>query len=267
MLALYARVSSQQQAEANTIASQVGPCGADSRRRPRTREPSSASSTRATAAAPSSGPRLERLRDQAAGRFDRLYVHSPDRLARTYAYQCPARGGTAAAGVEIVFLNRDIGKSPEDNLLLQMQGMMAEYERAKILERSPRGKRHAARAGAVSAGQAPLRLPLRQQARGRRPGALRDPRSPGPRSSGRFSPGWAWSGVRSARSVGGCSSRTSAAPAARTDWDRSTVWGILKNPAYQGEAQFGKTRVGPLRPDCGRNAADRYSHGTRHSTR
>jgi site-specific DNA recombinase len=62
-------------------------------------------------------PALERLRDQAAAcSFDRLYVHSPDR------------------------------QSPEDNLLLQMQGMMAEYERAKIMERSRRGKRHAAQA-------------------------------------------------------------------------------------------------------------------------
>jgi len=52
-------------------------------------------------------------------------------------------------GVEIVFLNHEVGKSPEDNLLLQMEGMIAEYERAKILERSRRGKRHAARSGEV----------------------------------------------------------------------------------------------------------------------
>ena len=54
------------------------------------------------------------------------------------------------AGVEVVFLNRPIGTSPEEDLLLQVQGMMAEYERAKILERSRRGKRHAARAGSVN---------------------------------------------------------------------------------------------------------------------
>ncbi len=49
------------------------------------------------------------------------------------------------AGVEVIFLNREIGKSAEDDLLLQMQGMIAEYEHAKIVERSRRGKRHAAR--------------------------------------------------------------------------------------------------------------------------
>jgi site-specific DNA recombinase len=34
----------------------------------------------------------------------------------------------------------------------------------------------------------------------------------------------------------------------RTQWDRSGVWGIWKNPAYKGTAAFGKTRSGPLRP-------------------
>ena len=97
-------------------------------------------------------PALERLRDLAAlGGFDRLYVHSPDRLARAYVYQMLLVDELRRAGVELVFLNHPIGQSPEDQLLLQMQGMMAEYERAKILERSRRGKLHAARAGRVSA--------------------------------------------------------------------------------------------------------------------
>jgi site-specific DNA recombinase len=47
-------------------------------------------------------------------------------------------------GVEVIFLNRPLGKSPEDDLLLQVQGIVAEYERAKIMERSRRGKKHAA---------------------------------------------------------------------------------------------------------------------------
>src|SRR3954449_13447837 len=96
-------------------------------------------------------PALERLRDAAAaGALDRVYVHAPDRLARRYAYQVLLVDELRRAGVEIVFLNRAIGLSPEDDLLLQVQGMVAEYERAKILERSRRGKRHAAREGAVS---------------------------------------------------------------------------------------------------------------------
>ena len=72
-------------------------------------------------------PALERLRDlAAAGGLDRVYVHSPDRLARRYAYQVLLVDELQRAGVEIVFLNRPIGISAEDDLLLQVQGMVAE---------------------------------------------------------------------------------------------------------------------------------------------
>jgi site-specific DNA recombinase len=53
------------------------------------------------------------------------------------------------AGVAVLCLHRALGQSPEDALLLQVQGMIAEYERAKIIERHRRGTRHAARVGAV----------------------------------------------------------------------------------------------------------------------
>ena len=52
-------------------------------------------------------------------------------------------------GIAVVFVNRELGRSPEDALLRQVQGLMAEYERAKIVERHRRGKLHAARAGVV----------------------------------------------------------------------------------------------------------------------
>src|SRR2546429_751615 len=86
-------------------------------------------------------PALERLRDLvAAGAVDRLYIHSPDRLARKYAYQVLLVDEFRRTGVEVIFLNRELGRSPEDDLLLQVQGMMAEYERAKIVERHRRGE-------------------------------------------------------------------------------------------------------------------------------
>ena len=95
--------------------------------------------------------RSARLRDAVAtGEVGRLYVHSPDRLARKYAYQVMLVDECQRAGVEMVFLNRELGQSPEDELLLQVQGMIAEYERAKMLERSRRGKRHKAQQGSVN---------------------------------------------------------------------------------------------------------------------
>src|SRR5260370_155 len=71
-------------------------------------------------------------------------------MPRSYAYQALLLDEFQAAGVEVVFLNHALGQSPEDELLLQVQGMVAEYERAKILERSRRGKRHGAQVGIVS---------------------------------------------------------------------------------------------------------------------
>ena len=81
-------------------------------------------------------PALEKLRDVAhCGGIDRLYVHSPDRLARKYAYQVVLIEEMIKCGVEVVFLN-DLqrGRSPEGELLVQVQGVIAEYERAKILD-------------------------------------------------------------------------------------------------------------------------------------
>ena len=150
-VAIYARVSSEQQATSNTIDSQIAALEARLAQDGLTLVPEGRFIDDGYSGATLVRPALERLRDAvAAGNLDRLYVHSPDRLARRYAYQVLLIDEFHRAGVEIVFLNRPIGLSPEDDLLLQVQGMVAEYERAKILERSRRGKRHAAQRGAVS---------------------------------------------------------------------------------------------------------------------
>jgi site-specific DNA recombinase len=247
--ASYARVSSEQQAEANTVASQVAALQArvaeDGLALPEERQFVDEGYSGATLIRPA----LERLRDLvAAGGVDRLYVHSPDRLARKYAYQVLLIDEFQRAGVEVVFLNRELGRTPEDELLLQVQGMVAEYERAKILERSRRGKRHAAHSGEVSVlSTAPYGyLYIRKQDSG---------------GEGRFEilleearvvrQVFAWVG-RDRLSIGEVVRRLNQAGertrTGKTVWDRTTVWGMLKNPAYMGQAAFGKTRVGPLQP-------------------
>jgi site-specific DNA recombinase len=149
--AFYARVSSEQQAAAHTIESQLAALAerakADGSPVPPERQfvddgHSGASLVR---------PALDHLRDLVAvGGIDRIYVHSPDRLARNYAYQVLLIDEWRRAGVEVRFLNRSLGQSPEDDLLLQVQGVVAEYERAKIMERSRRGKKHAAQRGSLN---------------------------------------------------------------------------------------------------------------------
>src|SRR6266511_3537675 len=149
--AIYARVSSEQQADAHTIASQVAALQARVAADGLPLLPDHHFLDEGYSGATLIRPALERLRDAAAlGSISRLYVHSPDRLARKYAYQVLLVDELQQAGVEVIFLNRELGRSPEDDLLLQVQGMMAEYERAKIIERHRRGKLYAARAGTVN---------------------------------------------------------------------------------------------------------------------
>ncbi len=69
---------------------------------------------------------------------------------RKYAYQVLLLDEFRRAGVEVVFVNHAVDPSPEGELLLQVQGVIAEYERAKILERGRRGRRQAAKRGSVS---------------------------------------------------------------------------------------------------------------------
>jgi site-specific DNA recombinase len=247
--AIYARVSSAQQAEAHTVASQVAVLrervAADDLPLPEALQFIDEGYSGATLVRPA----LERLRDlAAAGALDRLYVHSPDRLARKYAYQGLLVDEFQHAGVEVIFLNRELGQSPEDDLLLQVQGMMAEYERAKIIERHRRGKLHAARAGTVNVlSGAPYGYHYisKYEGHGRaRYEAVSD-------EARVVRQVFDWVG-RDRLTIGEvCRRLTQAGEVTRrgkTIWDRSVVWGMLKNPAYMGSAAFGKTQQESLRP-------------------
>jgi len=149
--AIYARVSSDKQKEENTIASQTAAliafadehgCAVPAEWIFKDEGYSGASLIR---------PGLEHVRDLAAeGQLDAVLVYAPDRLSRRYAYQILLIEEFARAGVETLFIRSPRATTAEDQLLLQFQGMIAEYERAQILERSRRGKRHRARQGQVS---------------------------------------------------------------------------------------------------------------------
>src|SRR5579885_832481 len=248
-VALYARVSSDQQNEARTIESQLADL--------RTRIAATGVALPAELEFVDNGysgatlirPALARLRDvAAAGGIDHRYVHCPDRLARNYAHQVLLLEEFLRAGVEVIFLNREVGQTPEDQLLLQVQGMIAEYERAKILERSRRGKRHGAQVGKVSVlGGAPYgyRYVTKQEGAGeaRFDVILEEARV--------VRQVFSWVGQDSC-SIGEVCRRLNEAQektrTGKTVWDRATVWDMLKNPAYKGSAAFGKTSVEPLRP-------------------
>jgi site-specific DNA recombinase len=121
-VAIYARVSSERQAQQDTIASQIEALdrrigddglGCD----PELRFIDDGVSGTLLAR-----PGLERLRDQAAaGAIDRLYVLDPDRFSRKYAYQVLILEELAHCGVEVVFLCNPLGHDPAENLLLQVR--------------------------------------------------------------------------------------------------------------------------------------------------
>jgi site-specific DNA recombinase len=150
-VAIDARVSSDQPAQPGTIASQVGALRQRVQADGLTLEDELWFLDDGYSGSTLLRPALERLRDSAwAGGFGRLDVHAPDRLARKYAWQVLLVEELQRSGVELVFRNRTIGVSPEEDWLLPMQGMIAAYERAKLMERSRRGKRQAARRGSVN---------------------------------------------------------------------------------------------------------------------
>ena len=248
-VALYARVSSEQQAEEGTIESQIAAL------RERIQQDGYRLSEEMVfidngySGTTLIRPALEQLRDTVALHgLTRLYVLCPDRLARKYAYQVLLTEEFQGLGVEMVFLNHTTGETAEDHLLLQMQGMIAEYERAKILERSRRGKRHAAREGKVSVlSGAPYgyRYISKRDGDGQARYEIKADEAEVVRQI------YWWMGIERA-SIGEISRRLKQAgflsPRGKTYWDRTTVWGILKNPAYKGSAAFGKTQSGVLRP-------------------
>lgn len=165
--AIYARVSSDKQREDNTIASQTAALVEFAQIRNYHVPAEWIFEDEGYSGAILTRPGLERVRDLAAeGQIQAVLVYSPDRLSRKYAYQILLMEELARQGVETVFLKAPQATTPEDLLLVQFQGMIAEYERAQILERSRRGKRHRARQGQVSVlSGAPYGISLRPKER------------------------------------------------------------------------------------------------------
>src|SRR5437868_9800445 len=151
MAAIYARVSSEQQREENTIASQTAALIEFAKTHELEVPTEWVFEDEGYSGATLERPGLERVRDLAAeGQIQAVLVYSPDRLSRKYAYQILLTEELARHGVETLFVNAPQSATAEDQLVVQFQGMIAEYERAQIMERSRRGKRHRAQQGTIN---------------------------------------------------------------------------------------------------------------------
>jgi len=244
--ALYARVSTERQAERGTIGSQVEALRA---------HVAAAGDELAGAYCDDghSGARLDRpgldaLRDAAeAGLMEVVYCLSPDRLARSYAYQVLILEELARLGVRVRFTDAPglDEHDPQARLLTQVQGVIAEYERAKIGERYRRGKLFRSRAGEVISRKAPY-------------GYRRIPRGPGgPAHLEIFEPEAAVARRIFAARAAGTTIRqicrqlnADAVPTptgSRAVWGTSTINRLLRNEAYTGQVYYNRTETVPDR--------------------
>ena len=189
-------------------------------------------------------PALERLRDRAAeGAFEVLLCHAPDRLARRYAYQVLLLEELHRAGVEVIFARGgEHSGTPEDELLRQFQGMIAEYERAQIRERTRRGKLHRARTGhqAVMAGAPYGYRFIKKTEHTEGYWEINETEAHVVREVFRR---YTEEQVAIAELARWLTAQQVPTRTGKTVWDRSTVWGMLRNPAYRGQAAYGKTKV------------------------
>ncbi len=241
--AIYARVSSARQAKDETIGSQLAALREHAVQSRLDVPEDWVFADEGHSGATLVRPGLEALRDLAAqGCLDVVLVHSPDRLARKFAYQALLIEELARCGVRVEFVKGPRGDSPEDQLLVQFQGMFAEYEKAQLAERYRRGKAWRAKAGSVNVlSGAPFgyRYVRKTPECGARYEVVPHEAALVTEMFRRYAgDGAAIADLRRWLTGQGVRTRTG-----KERWDRSVIWGMLRNPAYAGTAVFGKTQA------------------------
>ena len=265
--AIYARVSSNRQKEEHTIASQTEALRAFALQQGFHVPDEWVFEDEGYSGATLIRPGLEKIRDLAAeGQIDAVLVHSPDRLSRKYAYQVLLMEELARNNVQTLFVKAPQTATPEDQLLLQFQGMISEYERAQIMERSRRGKRHRALQGVVNVlSGAPYGYQyIRKSEQTSASYAIIEAEAAVVRMVyERYTVrGLSIGAITRLLNEQGVPTRKRI-----SRWERSTVWAMLRNPAYKGTACFNKTKSSkrqritrPIRLRGGFASRDSASH-------
>jgi site-specific DNA recombinase len=246
-IALYVRVSTAAQAQAQTIEQQLD----------RLREHVAAQGWSVVethifrddgySGATLRRPGLDRLRDVARERaIDLVLVTTPDRLARKYVHQVLLVEEFERCGCPVTFLDRPMSQDPHDQLLLQIRGAVAEYERSLIAERMRRGRLAKLRAG--------LLLPWTKPPYGYRlhPERPRDPAGVtlDPVEAAvvtEIFAAYLEPGASLASVIRTLHERQVRSPSGQAWWGLASVRGVLTNPAYTGQVYAGRTRLRPPR--------------------
>jgi site-specific DNA recombinase len=193
-------------------------------------------------------PGLDALRDAvAAARCDLVVLTAPDRLARNDVHQVLLLDEFARAGCQVEFVDRPLSQDPHDQLLLQIRGAVAAYERPLIAERLRRGRLHKLQAGVL--------LPWTRPPYGLRLG-VEHPRDPAgvwiEPAEGALVQQIFTRYLVAGSSLDGLAQWLLAqdvpTPTGKSVfWHGSTLRGILQNPAYTGQVYAGRTTRRPCR--------------------
>jgi site-specific DNA recombinase len=192
-------------------------------------------------------PGLDALRDHAArAAFDLVLITAPDRLARNFVHQMVVLEELQRRGVRVVFCDRPLTDDPHEQLVTQIRGAVAEYERTLIADRMRRGRLARLRSGQL--------LPWTRAPYGYRlhPERPRDPAAvqPDPAAAAvvqELFAAYAAGGVTLHGLAAQLTTRRVPTPTGKPIWRPTTIRGLLTNPAYKGEAASGRLRTAPAR--------------------
>jgi site-specific DNA recombinase len=245
-IAVYVRVSTQRQAQTLSIEQQLSMLHAYVQSQGWHLSPENIFRDDGYSGATLTRPGLDRLRDQAAlAEIDRILITAPDRLARNYVHQVLLLEELQRHGCQVEFLDRPMSQDPHDQLLLQIRGAVAEYERTLIAERMRRGRQMKLQAG--------LLLPWSQPPYGYRndPDRPRDPRGVRlePAEAAVVKDLFLWY-LEEAATLNALVRRLEAlglpSPTGKPHWNAPSVRRILTNPVYTGQVYAGRTRICPV---------------------
>jgi site-specific DNA recombinase len=257
--ALYARVSTDKQEREDTVASQVDLLHQIAAAHGYEVLPGSVFIDDGISGTRLDRPALDRLRDLVAeGVFEVLLVTAPDRLARRDAYQVVLVEEFMRCGCEVVFAQQSLGTNPAEQMLLQMQGVFAEYERALIQERTRRGRVFAARQGRVNWGNPPYGYTyVRKTPTTPQQLVTNETEAEVVRQIYRWCVEEQLSSyaIHQRLTVHGIPPRK----ASPRGWAQSSVIEILRDSIYKGEAYYNRTQSGDVRRPYGlRGLKDRH---------
>jgi len=246
-VAIYARVSTQQQTESQTIEQQIERLQSYIKQQSWSLSDEHIFRDDGRSGANLNRPGLDRLRDAIRNaEVELVLITSPDRLSRNYVHHMIVIDEMEHCGCAIEFLDRPMSQDPHDRLLLQIRGAVAEYERTLIADRMRRGRQMKYRAGVLLPW---TRAPYGYQL---------DPDHPRDPAGVRVNEAeavvvreiYAWY-AQEASSLYGLARHLQAlevlTPSGKQLWSLSTLRAILRQPAYTGQVYAERYRQRPAK--------------------